>query len=35
MTSDCKTTPLSRAAWRGSKVICKLLIEVSKLKKCV
>ena len=28
MTKDGKTTPLSRAAWRGSESIIKLLVEV-------
>ena len=28
MTSDCKTMPLSRAAWRGDMKLCQFLIDV-------
>lgn len=28
MTADCKTLPLSRAAWRGDEELCELLIDL-------
>ena len=27
MTSDCKTLPLARAAWRGDMRVCQLLLD--------
>ena len=28
MTTDCKTLPLARAAWRGDVEVCELLLDL-------